>query len=230
MADLMTLLVALFVMLLSFASTDVDKFRDMLGSVKGALGAAAPGPGAPTTAPGPVLEGAPGRAAEPELPPGDASEPGSAELLGAMQGAVSRMDLGRLVEVDSDERGVVVRVKGQMLFDSASAELRPESLLLLDEIARLAHRFPSGLSIEGHTDDLPIETAEFPTNWHLSADRAIAVLRYLITRGGLDPGRVSASGYADTRPLVANDSPGHRAMNRRVEFIYRRHDEPARPG
>jgi chemotaxis protein MotB len=74
--------------------------------------------------------------------------------------------------------------------------------------------------VEGHTDDLASASPQFPTHWHLSSARAIAALRYLVEVAGLESERVSAAGYADTHPLVPNDSPEHRAANRRVEFVY----------
>ncbi|WP_156504054.1 OmpA family protein, partial [Oleiphilus sp. HI0066] len=75
------------------------------------------------------------------------------------------------------------------------------------------------ISIEGHTDDVPIKTKEFPSNWDLSAKRALVVAHGLMESGDLDPRRVSVSGFADSRPLVANDSTEHRAKNRRVEIV-----------
>ncbi|MEZ4293025.1 MAG: OmpA family protein, partial [Myxococcota bacterium] len=87
---------------------------------------------------------------------------------------------------------------------------------------RITEEFPYELSIEGHTDDAPISTPRFPTNWHLSAARSIAVLRYMIDAGDVDPSRIAAAGYGSTRPLVPNDSEENRATNRRVEFVYKR--------
>jgi chemotaxis protein MotB len=78
------------------------------------------------------------------------------------------------------------------------------------------------LSIEGHTDDSPISTPRFPTNWHLSTSRSIAVLRYMTDAGSVDASRIAAAGYGSTRPLVPNDSADSRAVNRRVEFVYKR--------
>jgi len=72
--------------------------------------------------------------------------------------------------------------------------------------------------IEGHTDNLPIRTAQYPSNWELSAARAARVLRYLVQKGGISPHRLTAVGYADTRPLVPNTTPANRAQNRRVDI------------
>ena len=130
--------------------------------------------------------------------------------------------LTKMVDARSGERGVIVSVKGQMLYEGGSDELQTEAFIFLDEIAKLAREFPYHMSIEGHSDDIPIATDRFPSNWHLSSARAIAALRYMVDAGGIDRGRLSASGYADTRPVVPNDSPENRAQNRRVEFVYLR--------
>jgi chemotaxis protein MotB len=117
---------------------------------------------------------------------------------------------------------VIVRVKGGALFRNGSDELLPASFILLEEVLRIAEEFPFELSIEGHTDDSPIDTPRFPTNWHLAAGRSIAVLRYMLQAGDIAPSRISASGYGATRPLVPNDSPENRQTNRRVEFVFKR--------
>ncbi|MDJ0847851.1 MAG: flagellar motor protein MotB [Myxococcota bacterium] len=237
MADLMSLLLTFFVLLLSFANMDVVKFRVMLGSVQDAFGVQREHPGdfeARATTPvelsiresTAMLEAMENSAPQPPPRPAPPMDPG---IVRKLEDAVNRLDLGRVVEVEPARRGVVVRVKGQLLFDSGSARLRAEALVFMDEIARMAKLFPYGISIEGHTDDVPISTPEFPTNWHLSAGRAISSLRYLVDVGEVDASRLSAAGFADTRPLVANDSTGNRSTNRRVEFVFLRDDEPAPP-
>jgi len=80
-------------------------------------------------------------------------------------------------------------------------------------------KLPNDISIEGHTDNVPIYGGPFASNWELSAVRATTVLRYLVAAQGLDPSRMSATGYADTKPVVPNDTPAHQAQNRRVELV-----------
>ncbi len=236
MADLMSLLLTFFVLLLSFANMDVVKFRVMLGSVQDAFGVQRIHPGdfearATTPVELSVREStAMIEAMESNKPqPPRAAPPMDPGIVKQMEDAVNRLDLGRVVEVQPARRGVVVRVKGQLLFDSGSSRLRAEALVFMDEIARMANLFPYGLSIEGHTDDVPISTPEFPSNWHLSAGRAISSLRYLVDVGEVDAKRLSAAGFADTRPLVPNDSAGNRSTNRRVEFVFLRDPEPSPP-
>jgi len=90
---------------------------------------------------------------------------------------------------------------------------------VLDAIAPVLRGLPNDISVEGHTDNVPITGGPFASNWELSAIRATTVLRYLVSNDGLPEDRMSATGYADTRPLVPNDTPEHRQQNRRVDIV-----------
>jgi len=127
------------------------------------------------------------------------------------------------VEVSAPKDGkVVIKVSGDLLFPSGSAEFNPEMMSVLDSmVLTLKKNSNMKLSIEGHTDNIPIETARFPSNWDLSAIRATNVLRYMV-RGGLGIERVSATGYGESKPLVLNDSLENREKNRRLEFVLER--------
>jgi chemotaxis protein MotB len=122
-----------------------------------------------------------------------------------------------------EERGLVVRVlTDKLLFTSGSAQLQAAGLPLLQKIASLLnldHRHP--ITVEGNTDNQPIHSAEFPSNWELSTDRATTVLRYLIAHGIAAP-RLSATGYADLHPLASNATAAGRATNRRVDIVLKR--------
>jgi len=119
-----------------------------------------------------------------------------------------------------EDRGLfATSVSDRVLFDLGSADLRPEGRAILDGMSGALAQLPNDISIEGHTDDLPISGGPFPSNWELSTARATTVLRYLVDAHHLPPNRLSAAGYADQRPLVPNDSPEHRSANRRVEVV-----------
>ena len=106
-----------------------------------------------------------------------------------------------------------------MLYDSGSATLNPQSRPLLDRIAQLLRtEFDHPIVVEGHTDDQPIASGQFPSNWELSAQRATAVVRYFI-RDHVAPGRLAASGYGAMHPLTSNATATGRARNRRVEIV-----------
>jgi chemotaxis protein MotB len=117
-------------------------------------------------------------------------------------------------------RGLVVSiVTDQVLFDTGQASLKPVGQEVLDAVGPALLKLPNDISIEGHTDNVPISGGLFASNWELSAVRATTVLRYLMAHDGLQADRMSATGYADTQPVVPNDSPAHQAQNRRVELV-----------
>jgi chemotaxis protein MotB len=118
-------------------------------------------------------------------------------------------------------KGVVLTLTDTLLFDSGRARLSESAYPRLDKIGRLIQRLRVPVEIQGHTDDRPIRTLEFPSNWELSAARAISVLRYLTRTPEIDPGLLSALGFAEFQPVVANDSAEHRAVNRRVDFVFK---------
>lgn len=127
--------------------------------------------------------------------------------------------LGGSVKFHMEARGLIVSIVSEgVLFDAGSAEIKPAGRIILDDIAAQLAGISNNLSIEGHTDNTPIATAQFPSNWELSTSRAAAVLRYLESRHGLPQIRLSAAGYADQRPIAPNDTVGGRSQNRRVDI------------
>lgn len=125
------------------------------------------------------------------------------------------------VSVAEGNRGVTLRIDDNLLFSSGQAELTSGGREILQGLVATLAGFDGQVSVEGHTDDIPITTARFPSNWELSTGRAIAVLRYLAEQG-VPPARLRAIGYADTRPLESNASAEGRAANRRVELLLKR--------
>ena len=121
--------------------------------------------------------------------------------------------------VDTNEAKVVVRVPGANLFKPGQADLQLSGRPVLDSVIAVIRKYPDyKIHIQGHTDDDPISTERFPTNWELSAARATAVLRYFFDKG-VEPEKMTATGYADTFPLASNDTDQGRSLNRRVEFV-----------
>jgi chemotaxis protein MotB len=209
-SDMVTLMLCFFVLLLSFASTDTDSFRSAAGSVRQAFGAVRPAPAVPPTH----------ASADAALPmtaaPSDAKAPATLERVRAY---LNERGLSDAVEVIESPRGLVLRAKDRVLFATAEADLNPEGLAVLDTVKALALGFDGRLAIEGHSDDRPMQSARFPSNWELSSARAGAVLRYLLERG-LDPNLAYVAGYAHTRPIADNADAEGRAQNRRVEFVF----------
>ncbi len=118
-----------------------------------------------------------------------------------------------------EERGLVVTiVSDRVLFVPGEAAVQPEGITILKVIAESLRGLPNPIVVEGHTDSTPISTPRFPSNWELSTARATSVVRDLIANG-IDPRRISAAGYADTRPIAKGSSAAARAKNRRVEIV-----------
>ncbi|RTR04446.1 OmpA/MotB family protein [Halomonas nitroreducens] len=124
------------------------------------------------------------------------------------------------VSVEANDSGVTLRIEDRLLFSSGRANLTGDGRQVLGRLAERLGDFTGHISVEGHTDSLPIATSRFPSNWELSTGRASAVVRYL-AEAGVPRGRLRAIGYADTQPLAGNDSPEGRAANRRVELLLR---------
>ena len=134
--------------------------------------------------------------------------------------ALTPLGLAQEVHFRLEDRGLIVTiVSDRVLFDLGSADLRPEGRAILDGMSGALAQLPNDVAVEGHTDDLPISGGPFATNWELSTARATTVLRNLVDVHHLPPHRLSAAGYADQRPLLPNDSPEHRAANRRVDIV-----------
>lgn len=132
-----------------------------------------------------------------------------------------------------DERGLVIRISESAFFDPGSADLKTEAKSVLDVIDTLLQEIPNHVRIEGHTDNIPIRTNKFPSNWELSVNRATVCVRYLIERHGFPPVKISALGYGEYRPIADNGNVAGRAKNRRVDIVVLtaegRHEEPKSP-
>jgi chemotaxis protein MotB len=137
--------------------------------------------------------------------------------------------LGPGIEVVSSQGGISFRISSEILFAAGDAQLAPQAGEVIDRLLPVFNKAMTySIVVEGHTDNVPISTPRFPSNWELAAGRAGAVVRHLQTRG-INPTRLSASGYAETRPVASNASPEGRATNRRVELVMRPPVAAARP-
>lgn len=191
--DLMTLLLVFFVMIATFSSIQLSKFKQAMGSLKGALG---------------VLKAGQVTTESEQMQLTDAVK--------ALRRFIELEDFGQTIRLEESPRGMIITISNPVLFDLGKAEIKPQVYPLLDKIASIAKDSWGQIKVEGHTDDLPISTPRFPSNWELSTSRAVNVLRYFIEEGGLEPERLSAVGYGEYHPLFPNDTEEHRARNRRV--------------
>jgi chemotaxis protein MotB len=209
-ADMVTLLLTFFVMLVAISSVNTERFEKIMHSIQYTLGA--------NVAPG----GRMGRIDTHDVRRRSLSTPSGAEnepLLEDIQESINQKDLKDSVQVVQEGNKVIVRVKGKVLFPSASAEFDPQAKKVLSELAKIVMQHPEyRLDVGGHTDPRPISTPKYDSNWELSALRATKVLRYLVDQG-VNPRRMTATGYADTDPIAPNTSLENMAKNRRVEFV-----------
>ncbi len=122
------------------------------------------------------------------------------------------------ISIDRAADRLIIRMKSAILFHEGQAELTGKAEEVLAGIAPLLARAPSPLRVEGHTDNVPIKSSQFPSNWELSSARAISVVRYLEDQG-IETTRLSVAGYGEFHPIIDNDTSEHRALNRRVEIV-----------
>lgn len=208
-ADMITLLLALFVVLYATSQVDQVKFEQVAASIQRAFNI--PVLSASSSA-GVVAVGSMGNTFVGLTGVGASIGP---ELISYAQ----QEELGDQISVTASKDAVVITLSGALPFGSGSAELRPEVRRALDIVATTVRGLPdhNAIRVEGHTDNAPPSSGRFPTNWELSAARAGAAARYL-AETGVEPDRIVASGYADTKPIATNDSPEGKARNRRVEI------------
>lgn len=236
-ADMLTLLMAMFLVLWAIGQVDIDKakavstgFADEFGLASSA-GSGAGGVGILDGVEKPK-ENAGANDKKPKvdktmrIAPQDGADAGAVPLTKQLEqvqqqiiDGASESGIETSLRYRTEQRGLVVSIVAEgVLFDGGSAELKPAGKMVLDSLADSLSGVPNQLAIEGHTDSLPISTAQFASNWELSTARSSSVLRYLISRHGIAPARLSASGYADQRPVDSNDTDGGRARNRRVDI------------
>jgi chemotaxis protein MotB len=219
-ADLITLLLAFFIMMYTFSKQDAQKYQEVSKSLKTIF----------TGGSGLLKTGAGGSSMiNPSLRAGPDSEV-EQQLEQQVQAMAGSTDRDRSITVFRDERGIVIRIMDRAFFDEGKAELKETAREALKKIAPIMKGSNSPVRIEGHTDDVPIRTGEFRSNWELSVRRATEVVRLLIERYDFPPQRISASGYAEYQPVATNDTPQNRALNRRIEIIVLHQSDRERSG
>jgi len=227
-ADFITLLMVFFVVMYAMSKVDVNKYAAMASSLSSVLS------GQTMTimdSPGPAV--VPGMSGK-ELKEGQAQQ--QAELnevkeqiekfIKSEQFQASMKDTGQTstklsdyINIIEQERGLVISFKDALLFASGSDELTPQAGLIIRQVGMALGSIPNYIRVEGHTDNRPISTSKFPSNWELSVMRASNVLHILQRDCGIDPSRLSAVGYGEYRPLGPNDDSMGQAMNRRVDIV-----------
>lgn len=214
-SDMVTLLLTFFILLYTFASVDEQKFK----SVSTAFQATFAGK---TSKDGDSMFDVNQKTGQDPIM-GEDKPPGLEDKLNSMyseiKNYVEKNNIEATIEKNSGKRGIILRINDSVLFELGKAELKPESKGTLDKIDNLFKSIPNRIKIEGHTDNIPIKNYKYESNWELSTDRAVNVVKYYIESKGNDPKRFEAAGYGEYHPVAPNDTNEHRAMNRRVEIL-----------
>jgi len=215
--DMVTLLLCFFVVLFSMASVDVEKFQAMVIGLQSAFGVLS----GRTVIEGPGIDSAT-LLPEPGVSVVDMTQ--ITELYHDIQAFLVEEGIEHMVEAVLEERGVIIRFRDSVLFDTGRADIRPDGAVLIDAIGSYLSKVPNHVRIEGHADNVPIRNSRYPSNWELSTARATSVIQYLLTKTDISPERLSAAGYGEYRPVAPNDTPENRARNRRVDLVLLRLD------
>jgi chemotaxis protein MotB len=205
-ADMITLMLALFIILFSISTINKVKLQRLVRDLGGGFNSQD------------AINN----------PPNGMTTSATKDQLQAMQAQlqsyVSSNQLQNKVQTRIQQDGkkrelVITLLSDKQLYDSGSADLKPETKRILDEVYKQLKSTQNEVRVEGNTDNVPIDDAQFPSNWELSAARATGVARYMVEQDGLAPRRISALGYGEYRPRVPNDTDAHRAENRRVDVV-----------
>lgn len=217
-ADMVTLLLCFFVLLLSFAKQDLDKFRDVLGSLKDAFGSVSLRAKSDTMA---LITTS---SKKDELAPASQEEMVMAGVVVRIKSLLEEDPENKKLQnhtgVSADKEGALMRTDAAILFKPGTADLTPEAQAVLSKIITVLKEYNLFLVVRAHTDNQPPTDGRYPSNWELSAARAAKVLAYLCEVGGIEDKRLKAVGYAQTQPLAPNDTQEHKDKNNRVEFYF----------
>ena len=216
-ADMITLLLALFIILFAISNISSVKFARLVKAVSGGFNSTDAINNPPN---GGIVGGLHGRTDAANL----------AAIKARLDKYIAQKHLQAKVETRLGDRGLVITLlSDQAYYDSGSADLRPETKQLLDVIAGQLGTVRNEVRVEGSTDDVPIATYAYPTNWELSAARSTGVTRYLVEHAKIVPTRISFAGYGQYHPRFRNDSAAHRQQNRRVDIVILNGNTPTPP-
>ncbi len=241
-ADFITLLFAVFVTMYAMSQTDKKKVEEVAASLRESFGyssqAAAGQKGVlhsldvkPIPAIKPEMAVIPMVSKMPPAGPrqgglekgrggkGKAEEKEFKEIMSSIEAYLIKHGAQNKVSLSMTRRGLMVSLKEAGFFDSGSAVIKPSGYQILNTIIEAMMQYSNPLRIEGHTDNIPISTTQFPSNWELSVARATNVLRYMLKNYEIEPNSISATGYGEFRPVGENASSEGRAKNRRVDIV-----------
>lgn len=212
--DLMSLLLCFFVLLLSFSTMDPAMFKEVSGSLRQAFGVQRDE----------IIYDIPLGV---DIVARDFNPIFDVDIILEKIKSTIKLELIKgEIEIEALSDRVILRLNDEVTFDPGSAVLRARAKPLLAKLRKIIEEVPGEVMVAGHTDDVPIRNGKFPSNWALSAARAASVVDFLLEPGTIAPARMAAVGYGASRPRVPNDTPEHRAKNRRVELIFMQPSAP----
>jgi chemotaxis protein MotB len=241
-ADFITLLFAVFVVLYAMGQSDKKKVEEVMQAIQQSFGMATAGASAPKVS---VISSQqitviPSLKPEIKVSPMGRSRNGQAkaraeekdfrQIKSSVEAYLVKQGAQSKVTLEITRRGLIVSLKEAGFFNSGQANIKPEAYELINTIAEVMTQYNNPLRLEGHTDNVPISTSQFPSNWELSTARATNGLKYLLKNFEVDPNKISATGYAEFRPIADNATQEGRAKNRRVDLVMlsgdAEHNEP----
>ncbi|MFP4457982.1 MAG: flagellar motor protein MotB [Candidatus Zixiibacteriota bacterium] len=219
--DMMTLLLTFFVLLLSFSTIEDVKFDKAMGSLQGALGITSTlASMAPTDQ---AVQFEPKNAESSSYLEIEFEE--VAEQIEELEENLNELGINDKIKLTPSDEGLLIQIDTELLFDPGKAIIHNSFKPILDKIGKLANVSNNLIIIEGHTDNNPIHTSLYPSNWELSGARSAKIIRYFIEENEVDPKRFVMKGYAEYRPIADNQTSEGRAKNRRVEILIKKSEK-----
>ncbi len=212
-SDMVTLLLTFFILLFSASNVDAKKFEEASNSLQSVFSGSSQSS---------ILDGGASiseAVAGDELSDLSSINENTKEMYDQVKGYVENQGLESAVSVSANRDGVFVDIKELILFEPGEVAIKPEGKQILDHLEGLFLQLENKIVVEGHTDNVPTGTTAHPTNWELSTDRAVNVVRYLSEVKNIPGNRLAAIGYGEFRPIAANDTASNRALNRRVNLL-----------
>lgn len=214
--DLMSLLLTFFVLLLSFANMDMTKYKEVLGSVEKAFGSQKERLILGTLAEEPEI-----KKEVPKYPKETQRDLKKKKLIELINDRIREENLTESISIIEDQKGVRLEIQGGIMFKAGDIKLLPSAKKLFQKLIPIIRTSGSPkISVEGHSDNMPVNNTRFTSNWELSAARAGSVVSYLIKTGRLPKKKFVVEGYADNRGITDNSTPAKRAKNRRVAIVF----------
>ncbi|HHY73569.1 MAG TPA: flagellar motor protein MotB [Bacillus bacterium] len=230
-SDLLTLLLALFIVLFAMSEVDSIKFKQMAEAFSSSFTGGTGVMKYPSPLPERQLQSLNAKDAKnKQNQQAQIEEQEMQQIKKNMDNYIESKDLNVQLETSLSSEGLMLTIRNDILFDSGTAQVRPQDYQIAREISQLlVMDHPREVIISGHTDNVPIHNAQFDSNWHLSVMRAVNFMKILLENNNLDAKWFSAKGYGEFRPVASNNTPEGRLANRRVEILIKSPDQADTP-